>query len=118
MYWLDALQQTSTSRRQKFDLFYPKCSPQVNKPSLTFKERKEVAKKWLKLKQSRKPHICGIRRLRVKKYIFTDINIWREKKILQSYPEGIESKLVFEKSGKFWRDKLLNIYFIDLQKLH
>ena len=24
-----------------------------------------MPKKWLKLKQSRKPHICGIRRLRV-----------------------------------------------------
>ena len=26
-----------------------------------------MAKKWQKLKQSRKPHICGIRCLRVKK---------------------------------------------------
>ena len=26
----------------------------------------KAAKKWLKLKQSRKPHICGIRLLRVK----------------------------------------------------
>ena len=25
----------------------------------------KLAKKWLKLKQSKKPHICGIRRLRV-----------------------------------------------------
>ena len=25
-----------------------------------------MAKKWLKLKQSRKPHVCGIRGLRVK----------------------------------------------------
>ena len=38
-----------------------------------------MAKKWPKLKQSRKPHICGIRRLRVK-----DIN-YSYKKILDAW---------------------------------
>ena len=65
LYWFAAQQQTSTSTRQKFDLFYPKLSPDLNEVSRAFQNQQEVAKKWLKLKQSRKPHICGIRRLSV-----------------------------------------------------
>ena len=47
-------QQTSTSRRQKFDLFYPKFSPEFNELSLTFQKRQEVAKKMAKTKTVQK----------------------------------------------------------------
>ena len=47
-------------------MFYSKFSSEFNELSLRFLKQQEVAKKWLKLKQSRKPHICGIRGLRVK----------------------------------------------------
>ena len=60
IYWFAAQQQTSTSRRQKFDLFYPKFSSKFNELSRKLRKQQEVAKKGLKLKQSRKPHICGI----------------------------------------------------------
>ena len=66
LHWFATQQQTSTSKQRKFDLFYPKFSPDLNEVSQAFQNRQEVAKKWLKLKLSRKPHICGIRRLRVK----------------------------------------------------
>ena len=65
LYWFAAQQQTSRSRRQKFDLFYLKFSAEFNELSLKFLKRQEVAKTWLELKQSRKPQICGIRGLRV-----------------------------------------------------
>ena len=64
-YWFAAQQQTSTCRRQKFALFYPEFTPEFNELSLMFWTRQEVAKKWVKLKQSRKPYICDIRRLRI-----------------------------------------------------
>ena len=56
-----------TSRRQKFDFFYQKFSSQFNELSLKFQKQQKVAKKWLKLKHSRKPHLCGIRGVRVKR---------------------------------------------------
>ena len=59
LYWFAAQQQTSTSRRQKFDLFDPKFSSEFNKLILTFQEQQEIAKKWLKQKQSRK-HVFGV----------------------------------------------------------
>ena len=34
LYWFAAEQQTSTSRRQKFDLFYPKFTSEFNERSL------------------------------------------------------------------------------------
>ena len=61
LYWFAAQQQTSTSRRQKNDLFDPKFSAEFNELSLKFSKQQEVAKKCLKLKQSRESHICGIR---------------------------------------------------------
>ena len=36
LYWFAAQQQTSTSRQQKFDLFYPTFNPEFNELSLTF----------------------------------------------------------------------------------
>ena len=36
LYWFAAQQQTSTCRRQKFDLSYPEFSPEFNERSLTF----------------------------------------------------------------------------------
>ena len=36
MYWFAAEQQTSRSRRQKLDLFYPKFSPELDDFALTF----------------------------------------------------------------------------------
>ena len=66
LYWFAAQQQTSTSRPQKLDLFYPKFSAEFNKLSLKFYKQQEGTKKWLKLKQFRKPHICGIQGVRVK----------------------------------------------------
>ena len=65
LYWFAAQQQTSIPRPQKFDLLYSKFSPDFNEFSPAFQNQQEVAKKWLTLKQSRKPHVCGIRRLRV-----------------------------------------------------
>ena len=65
LYCFAALQQTSTFTRQKIDLFYLKFSPEINGFGLTFQKQEQVAKKWLKLKQSRTPHICGIRRVSV-----------------------------------------------------
>ena len=62
-------QQTNTSRRQKLELFYPKFTSKFNEISLNFLKEQEVAIKWLKLKQSRKPHICDIRGLRVNKQV-------------------------------------------------
>ena len=66
LYWFASQQQTSTSRRQKSDLFYRKLYPEFNELSLVFKKRQQVSEKWLKLKHSRKPHRCGIRCLRAK----------------------------------------------------
>ena len=66
MYWFAAQQQNSTSKRQKFYFFYPKFSSEFSELSLKFQKQEEMAKKWLKLKQSWKPHICGIWGLRVK----------------------------------------------------
>ena len=60
-----AQHQTSTSRRPKFEMFDPKFSSEFNKLSLNFEQELEVAQRFLKLNLSRKPHVCGIRCLRV-----------------------------------------------------
>ena len=39
LHWFVAQQQTSTSRRQKFDLFYTEFSPEFNELSLMFQKR-------------------------------------------------------------------------------
>ena len=36
LYWFAVQQQTNTSRRQKFDLLYPKFSAQFNELTLKF----------------------------------------------------------------------------------
>ena len=78
LYRLAAQQQTSTSRRQNFHLFYPKFSAKFNKLSSKFWKWQEVVKKRLKLKQSRKPHICDIRGLRVNsRYIAVKIYLFK-----------------------------------------
>ena len=56
------MQETSTYRQQKFDLFFPKFNSDINELNLAFQKQQEVAKKWLTLKQSIMLHICGIRR--------------------------------------------------------
>ena len=42
-----------------------KFSSEFNGVSLKFQKQQQVVQKWLKLKQSRKPHICGIQGLRL-----------------------------------------------------
>ena len=49
-----AQQPTTTSRPQIFDLFYAKNSAGFNELSFKCQTTQEVAKKWLKLKNSRK----------------------------------------------------------------
>ena len=50
-------------------LFYPKFSSKFNEFTLKFQTQQEVFKKWLKLKQPRKPHICGIWVVRVNRQV-------------------------------------------------
>ena len=82
LYWFAAQQQTSTSRPQKFDLFYPKFSPDLNEVSRAFQNQQEEAKKCLKLQQSRKPHICGIRRLRVNSQVKNSLVVSKEDPVI------------------------------------
>ena len=57
LYWFAA--------QQKFDLFYLNCLAEFIELKLKFSKRQEVAKKSVKLKLSRKTHICGFQGLRV-----------------------------------------------------
>ena len=65
LYWIASQQETCTFKRQIFRFFYTKFSAEFTELSQMFKKTHEVIKKVLKLKQSRRPHIWGIRRLRV-----------------------------------------------------
>ena len=45
LYWFTTQQETNTSRRQKFKLFYPNFGSQFNELTLKFQKQQEVAKK-------------------------------------------------------------------------
>ena len=64
LYWFAAKHQTSASRWQKFDMFNQNLLQNLMNFVYVLKATGN-SKKWLKLKQSRKPHICGNRCLRV-----------------------------------------------------
>ena len=56
LYWFATQQQTSTFRWEKscFTLFYLKLSAELNELNFNLQKQQEVAKKWLKLKESGK----------------------------------------------------------------
>ena len=62
LYWFAGQHQASTSRGQNLAFFIQNLVQNLMNLVL----RCESDKSLLKLKQSRKPHICGTRRLRVK----------------------------------------------------
>ena len=53
-----------------------------------------MAKKWFKLKQSRKPHICGIRGLRVKPNIVHKIKDLEEINLVLNTAFELYNKLL------------------------
>ena len=75
LYWFAAQQQTSTVRPQKYGCFYVKFSAESNGFGLFFLKQQEVAKKWLRRKQSVKPPDGVVRRLRVN-YFVHQLNIF------------------------------------------
>ena len=63
-----------------------------------------MAKKWLKLKQSRKPHICDIRGLRVKNIITDRLNLGGLQVV-----DGISAKITTESTKKYIPMRLIKL---------
>ena len=112
LYLFAAQQQSNLYRGENVDLFHSKFSPEFNELSFTFSKWKEVAKKWLELKQPWKPRIGDIRFLRVYSHVKTLQLVWTEGHFV-IFGFGFTfycQKIVKKKKKKFSRS---NINFIN-----